>query len=265
MSMARLSAITQTIPVCIIWGCASWSTPPPTSHPYFAVEPVDMKALHSLAKKQDALAAKCSEHNTCDHVYFTRALLGLYESREAAAKYFDKVIAVAPKSQLASSSRLWLQLLQDPAPTDRSWFSSVMTAPAISDAHLALGQVSDRLVRDLLDRELMIQQLKALKDVDSQNVEALQRDLADRDRKVEALTSKREGPKVGSETPVVQALQKQVSERDKKIEELTSQLEALKRIDQEMRDKIRPIRPPSTVVPPSTPAPEPQPTAPTPQ
>jgi hypothetical protein len=47
-----------------------------------------------------------------------------------------------------------------------------------------------------------------------------------------------------------------LTDRDKKIEELTSQLEALKRIDQEMRDKVRPIRPPSTVVPPPT-APEP--------
>lgn len=261
MNVARLSLIVRTIPMCVIWGCASWSTPPPTSHPYFAVEPADIKALHALAKKQDALASKCTEHNTCDHVYFTRALLGLYESREAAAKYFDKVITAAPKSQLASSSRLWLQLLQDPAPTDRSWISSVMTAPAISDAHAALGQVSDRLVRDLLDRELMIQQLKAMKDADSQNVEALQRDLADRDRKMEALTSKREPPKVGTDTAVVQTLQKQVSERDKKIEELTSQLEALKRIDQEMRDKIRPIRPPSTVVPPPSLAPEPQPPA----
>jgi predicted RNase H-like nuclease (RuvC/YqgF family) len=103
----------------------------------------------------------------------------------------------------------------------------------------------------------MKDELKAMKDADSQSVEALQRDLADRDRKVEALSGKREPPKVGTEA-AIQVLQKQLTERDKKIEELTSQLEALKRIDQEMRDKIRPIRPPSTVVPPP-PAPEPPP------
>ena len=260
MSSVGLSAIALTIPLVFSWGCAAWSTAPPTSYPYFEVEPADIKPITALAKKQDALASKCAEHNTCDHVYFTRALLGLYESREAAAKFFDKVIAVAPKSQLASSSRVWLQLLQDPAPTDRSWFASVMTAPAISDAHAALGQVTDRLVRDLLDRELMIQQLKSMKDADSQSVEALQRDLAERDRKMEALTGKREPPKVGTDPAAIQALQKQLFERDKKIEELTSQLEALKRIDQEMRDKIRPIRPPSTVAPPPAPAPEPAPT-----
>jgi len=48
----------------------------------------------------------------------------------------------------------------------------------------------------------------------------------------------------------VLSLQKQLTDREKKVEELTSQLEALKRIDQEMRDKVRPIHPPSTVAPP---------------
>jgi prefoldin subunit 5 len=54
------------------------------------------------------------------------------------------------------------------------------------------------------------------------------------------------------ETGTLQSLQRQLHDRDRKIEELTSQLEALKRIDQEMREKIRPIRPPSNIVPPST-------------
>src|SRR5262249_11987001 len=99
--------------------------------------------------------------------------------------------------------------------------------------------------------------LKAMKDADTQSVETLQRDLADRDHRLEALTNKREPVKSAPDSVTVQTLQKQVMERDKKIEELSSQLEALKRIDQEMRDKIRPIRPPSTVAPP---APEPAPT-----
>jgi hypothetical protein len=54
-------------------------------------------------------------------------------------------------------------------------------------------------------------------------------------------------------------MHKQLMDRDRKIEELTNQLEALKRIDQETRDKVRPIRPSMTVVPPPT---APEPTAP---
>jgi len=238
-------------------GCAAWSSAPQFSQPYFIVDTGEAKSLHALAKKQEALATKCAEHNSCDHVYFTRALLGLYESRDSASKYFEKVIAVAPKSQLASSSKLWLQLLEyHAAPVEQSWFQSVMAAPAISESQAILAQVSNRLVRDLLDRELIIQQLRAMKDADAQSLESLQQDVAERDRKMDAVSGKKDTPRGSSDTGIVLSLQKQLTDRDKKIEELTSQLEALKRIDQEMRDKVRPIRPPSTVAPPLT-APEP--------
>lgn len=241
----------------LLTGCAGWSSLSPTSQPYFIAEPGEVKSLHTLAKKQDALALKCAEHNSCDHIYFTRALLGLYESRDSASKYFEKVIAVAPKSNLASSSKLWLELLlHHPAPAEQSWFQSVMTAPAISEGQAILAQASDRLVRDLLDRDLVVQQLRVLKEADAQSLESLQRELADRERKLDVLTGKKDPAKGASDTGIVQSLQKQVTDRDKKIEELTSQLEALKRIDQEMRDKVRPIRPPSTVTPLPT-APEP--------
>ena len=238
-------------------GCAAWSSAPQFSQPYFVVDAGEVKSLHALAKKQEALVPKCAEHNSCDHVYFTRALLGLYESRDSASKYFEKVIAVAPKSQLASSSQLWLQLLEyHAAPVEQSWFQSVMAAPAISESQVILAQASDRLVRDLLDRELTIQQLRAMKDADSQSLENLQRDLAERERKMDTVNGKKDTARGSTDTGIVLSLQKQVTDRDRKIEELTSQLEALKRIDQEMRDKARPIRPPSTVAPPPT-APEP--------
>jgi DNA repair exonuclease SbcCD ATPase subunit len=211
----------------------------------------EVKSLHALAKKQEALALKCAERNSCDHVYFTRALLGLYESRDSASKYFEKVIAAAPKSQLAISSKLWIDLLErHAAPVEQSWFQSVMAAPAISESQATLAQASNRLVRDLLDRELTIQQLRAMKEADAQSLDNLQRELAELERKIDGGSSKKDTARSSTETGTVLSLQKQLTERDRKIEELTSQLEALKRIDQEMRDKVRPIRPPSTIAPP---------------
>jgi hypothetical protein len=221
------------------------------------VDAGEAKSLLALAKKQEALVPKCAERNSCDHVYFTRALLGLYESRDSASKYFEKVIAVAPKSQLASSSKLWIQLLEHhAAPVEQSWFQSVLAAPAVSESQAILAQASDRLVRDLLDRELTIQQLRALNDADSQSLESLQQELAERERKIDSVNGKKDPARVSTDTGIVLSLHKQLADRDRKIEELTSQLEALKRIDQEMRDKVRPIRPPSTVAPPPT-VPEP--------
>jgi len=248
------------VPSLVLAGCAAWSPAPQFSQPYFNVEAGEAKSLHALAKKQEALIPKCAEHNSCDHVYFTRALLGLYESRDSASKYFEKVIAIAPKSQMASSSKLWLQLLEyHPSPVEQTWFQSVMTAPAIAESQAILGQTSDRLVRDLLDRELTIQQLRAMKEADALSLETLQRDLAERDRKADMVSGKKDSKDSARGSPdqgIVLSLQKQLTDRDKKIEELTSQLEALKRIDQEMRDKVRPIRPPSTIAPPPT-VPEP--------
>ncbi|TKB73691.1 MAG: hypothetical protein E8D46_07295 [Nitrospira sp.] len=228
-------------------GCAAWSPAPQFSQPYFTVDVGEAKALQALARKQEVLAQKCAEHISCDHVYFMRALLGLYESRDSASKYFEKVIAIAPKSQLAASSKLWIELLEHhAAPIEQSWLQTVLSAPAISESQAVLALVSDRLVRDLLDRELTLQQFRAMKEADSQALEALQRELAERERKVDS-----SGGKKGSTDPsTVLFLQKQLTDRERKIEELTSQLEALKRIDQEMRDKVRPIRPPSTVAPP---------------
>ena len=250
--------VTSGVLSCLLLfaGCATWSPAPQFSQPYFTVDTGEAKSLQALAKKQEALALKCAERNSCDHVLFMRALLGLYESRDSASKYFEKVIAVAPKGQLASSSKLWIELLEHhAAPVEQSWFQSVMAAPAISESQAVLAQVSDRLVRDLLDRELTIQLLRAVKEADSQSLESLQRELAERERK-DSVSGKKDSPRGSSDTGMVLSLQKQLTDRDKKIEELMSQLEALKRIDQEMRDKARPIRPPSTVAPPPA-APEP--------
>jgi bacterioferritin (cytochrome b1) len=235
------------ISVVFLTGCAAWTTPTPASRPYFKADPQDVRSFQALAKKQEILAAKCSESNSCDHAYFTRGLLGLYESREVAEKYFEKVLTVAPKGQFAVSSKGWLDLLRKSAGHGpRSWSQAVLTAPALAETNTLLALAADRLVRDLLEKEALVQQLRASKNEDSGTVETLQRELADRDQK---LQSKKDSPKPSADPVSVQYMQKQLAERDRKIEELSMQLEALKRIDQEMREKVRPIRPPLTTIP----------------
>jgi hypothetical protein len=246
----QLSGVLLVLCLAWSWGCST--VPAPANGPYFTADAADGKMLQGLVKRQEALIPKCGAKGTCDHVYFTRALAALYENREAALRYFEKVIAVAPKSQLAASSKLWIQVLQNGAmPSHRSWLQAVADGPAVSKTNVVLTQATERTVRDLLDRELVIQQLRSMQEADSQSVETLHRELQEQERKVEALSSKREATKLSGDAGALQSLQRQLNERDRKIEELTSQLEALKRIDQEMREKIRPIRPPSNIAPPS--------------
>ena len=51
------------------------------------------------------------------------------------------------------------------------------------------------------------------------------------------------------QTAVVESLQKQIRERDKRIEDLESQLNALKVIDQDVEKLRRSSRPPATLTP----------------
>lgn len=228
-------------------GCAAWTAPIPSSHPYFGADQKDVASFQSLTRKQDGLASRCVQSQSCDQVYFVLGLLGLYESREVAAKYFEKSLAAAPTGPVAGTSKAWLHILQGPVrPEQKGWSESVVTAPAIAEAHTSLATVTDRLVRNLLEDQMLIQQFYASKEGESETIEALQRELAERDRKIETLLSKKDSTKLSVDSA---AMQKQLAERDKKIEELSSQLEALKRIDQEMREKVRPIRPPMTTVP----------------
>lgn len=53
----------------------------------------------------------------------------------------------------------------------------------------------------------------------------------------------------GIESDAIKSLQRQVKERDRRIEELTSQLEALKAIDQDFANRRKPSHPPSTTIP----------------
>ncbi|GKS58447.1 hypothetical protein YTPLAS18_19740 [Nitrospira sp.] len=120
-----------------------------------------------------------------------------------------------------------------------------------------MSRTLEQLVRDLLARESDVQHLVSVKDAEATTVEALQRELADRQKKIDELTVKKEPARAAAETATVNALQAQLEQREKKIQELTHQLEALKRIDQEMREKARPIRP--TVTPPTLPPAEGEP------
>lgn len=159
----------------------------PTS-PFFVPDTADLPRFQRLAQAQETQLAACAERQTCDRLLFTRALVALYENREAAVRQFQQVVAVSPDSRLTSSSRAWLQVLKD-QPSGGAW-----SGP--------LARMTEQLVREVLEQELVIQQLS--KEVDG---------------------------------PALRTLQRGLKAKDKQIEELTRQLDALKRIDQEMKDK----------------------------
>ncbi|HJU04312.1 MAG TPA: hypothetical protein VJ692_04105 [Nitrospiraceae bacterium] len=97
------------------------------------------KAFRSLAREQEGRLAACVQDRSCDRAHFTRALLYLSENQDLAEKHFQEVVALAPKSPLASLSVSWLKLLKDD-PSDRR-------------RGAVLAQTTQWLIQDLWTRE----------------------------------------------------------------------------------------------------------------
>ncbi len=237
----------------VLTGCMTSPTlqAPLPSSPYFRPDRQDIKFFQSLGRKQDSVIGNCGGASDCDQAIFLRALIALFENRELARAHFQKVLDQPTKSKYAPASQQWLNLLQTPSISpSSSWLEIHTHASDIAQENGTLSRTLEQLVRDLLSRERDVQHLVSAKDAETTTVEALQRELAERQKKIEELTAKRDPAKAAVDAATVSALQAQLEQRDKKILELTHQLDALKRIDQEMREKARPIRPP---VPPPLP------------
>ncbi len=244
MSLQRFFQVSGIIFLLFSCGCASIS-PNPTA-PLFVADSEDLKRNHALSQRQDILFPKCEKAHACAHVNFTKGLLALFENRTMALTNFEKVLDLVPNSRLALSSQLWISLIKSHQ-SPSAWNQFIENFRVSRDEDKVLTLATKQLVRDLLEREMIIQQLMHMKELDSATLQALQRELRQRGREVEKLTTQMDALEATKEVeePVptisIKKLQQELAIRDKKIRELNNQLEALKRIDQEMREKTRPV------------------------
>ena len=95
------------------------SYPPPASlptTPFFHSDAYESKSYRTLVRDQDGQLTSCAHDHACDQAHYSRALLALFDNQRVAAKHFQDVIALAPKSRLAAASTDWLRLLHDGPP-----------------------------------------------------------------------------------------------------------------------------------------------------
>ena len=194
------------------WGC-SVAAPVPSSlsSPLFTPTAEDTKRVGALTRELDNRALHCLALSSCEAVHFSRGLVSLFESQEAAVAAFRRVIEGDPSSALAASSIRWLQLIE----TEGS--KSAAGQPQ-NTSILLMGQ----LIRDWVARELAEYSKQA---------------------RITATAPKTKVEPV----EMVQALQKQVRERDRHIATLEAKLEALKVIDQDHEKRTRAIKVPVTL------------------
>ena len=169
---------------------------------------------------------------------FSRGLAALYENRELAALHFRKVVASRPNSLLAGESRFWL------------WFLDVLNTP--NNAGLTSNELIKRLTREVVGKEFSIHELSGK--LENVSVDHLKNELAARDevvknlnRTMANLTKQLEQAK--NEQTIRQETQAALKASEKKVQELTNQLDALRRIDQEIREKVPPTRPSEKMTP----------------
>jgi hypothetical protein len=164
-----------------LWGCATPSVPVPTPSAAFFVPTSEERAtLASRASELDAVAADCAADDSChEQVHFSRALVSVFENREAARLSFERVISLNPASPLANSSALWLEVLNNsaggltassgPLVIDltnlwlRQWMARPMTPPSIEARPLAVPRPAlvQALHQQVRERDRRIAQLRA--------------------------------------------------------------------------------------------------------
>jgi hypothetical protein len=209
----------------------------------FTPAPEDVSFFRAIAEDQEKKLSSCKLEDECRAAHFLRGVVALYENRELAALHFRKVVVSNPNSVLAGESRFWL------------WLLDVMNAPGGGEV-LAPAFIK-RLVREIVQKELLVHELSRQLETDS--VDALQQQLAIREKSVEELNHavsnlSKQAEQFKKEQALRQDLQQEFKASEKKVQELTNQLEALRRIDQEIREKAPPTRPSEKMAP--TPVPE---------
>ena len=201
-------------------------------------EPEDIPYFKAIAEDQEKQLGLCKDDDTCRSAHFLLALSALYENRELAALHFRKVVVSRPNSLLAAESRFWL------------WFLDVLNTP--NSAGLTSHELIKRLTREVVGKELWIHELTGM--VENSSVDSLKNELAAKDGAVKKLnqavaTLTKQLEQAKKEQVVRQDVQQALKASEKKVDELTKQLEALRRIDQEIREKVPPTRPSEKMTP----------------
>ena len=235
----------------ILWCTACTSpylnpSPPPTQPPKNSAnltevlepEAEDKPFFEAIAEDQEKKLSLCKNEEECRSVHFLRGLAALYDNRELAALHFRKVVASRPNSTLAKESRFWL------------WYLDVLNSP--SQAGMTQSDLLRRLTREIVEKELSIYELTGK--LENASVEALEQEVLLRDKSIATLNQANGGLKKQIEQLKIEQVQRQEVEkelkaREQKVQELTKQLEALRRIDQEIREKAPPTRPSEKMTP----------------
>jgi hypothetical protein len=212
MDSKRRSALCVLIASCLGACVSPGPLLPAPSAPFFMPTLEDTARLAKFSHELDSKALQCVEAANCEKVYFSRGVVSLFENKEAARASFGYVIEHNATSPLATTSKLWLRLIDDE--------ESVVAAQGGSHPS---SEIMRQFVRDWVEGQL-----------------------SDAPTGLKPITVTPMPNEVTEQSRVAYGMQRQVRERDRQIAELRAQLEALKLIDQDHQTH-RKVRPPASL------------------
>ncbi|MFB3114465.1 MAG: hypothetical protein ACE1ZW_00635, partial [Nitrospirales bacterium] len=201
-------------------------------------DPQDATFLDVLGVRADNQLSQCRNPTACTQAHFLKGLTALHSNTDVASYHFQKVIESSPQHRVSQASRVWLWLLDELRPSK--------SQPA------SAKDMTRELVRTLLKRDLeLLEELP----VHTTGSSDLKLHLIAQETKINALSEhmhelSQEVATLKTESASMHVLQQELQARDKKVAELTSQLDALRRIDQELKEKATPTTPSETILTP---------------
>ena len=204
----------------------------------FQAESEDVPFFKTIGEDQERQLELCKEEHDCRNAHFLRGVTALYENRELAALHFRKIVTSSPNSVLAGESRFWL------------WFLDVLNTS--NRAGLSPEAIIKRLVREVVRKDLSIHELSGK--LENSSIDSLKSQLAEKNEVIKKVNQALE--KLSKQVELAkkeqanhQDVQQALQVSEKKVKELTDQLEALRRIDQEIKEKVPPTRPSEKMTP----------------
>lgn len=201
-------------------------------------DPQDTKFLEILGIRADTQLSQCKNLEACNQAHFLKGLTILHSNADIASHHFKKVVESSPHNRLSQASRVWLWLLDELRPSQSQSASA--------------KDITRELVQALIQRDLAL--LKELP-IHTTVSPDLKPHLVAQEVKVKALSEQihelsQEVATLKAESASMHSLQQDLQARNKKVAELTNQLNALRRIDQELKEKAPPTTPSETILTP---------------
>ncbi len=248
-NMIRTIQAAGVLGLGVLAGCATIMPPSPYA-PFLHADSTDATLIEALAHEQFSRVESCPTRKSCPQDHYTQGLIALFQSRERAVASFQQVRSEAPNTRLAAMSTSWIDLMQ--ASDSGLNFLTIQSAgvPKVTEDFIwetlerELDGANERVRSLFSDRAKRVGEVPGRRLItrQEQTTEPKDKDLAVLERDKDQAT--------------IQALQKRLrererslTERDRQIEIMASQLDAMKRIDQDTRDRRQPKRPAAMVAP----------------